>query len=79
MEQVTPTRELAMQIFKVLTKIGAKHDFSAGLLIGGKQILDEKESIGRMSIPTMFNITCNLILHQRYFNCNTWKIVAAYG
>lgn len=39
-----------MQIFQVLTKIGAKHDFSAGLLIGGKQILDEKETIGRMNI-----------------------------
>ena len=39
-----------MQIFQVLAKVGDKHDFSAGLLIGGKQILDEKESIARMNI-----------------------------
>jgi ATP-dependent RNA helicase DDX10/DBP4 len=39
-----------MQIFQILAKVGDKHDFSAGLLIGGKQIKDEKESIARMSI-----------------------------
>lgn len=33
---ITPTRELAYQIFEVLRKIGRSHDFSAGLVIGGK-------------------------------------------
>lgn len=32
---ITPTRELAYQIFEVLKKVGARHDFSAGLIIGG--------------------------------------------
>lgn len=31
---VTPTRELAYQIFETLRKIGIHHDFSAGLIIG---------------------------------------------
>ncbi|CAK5074299.1 unnamed protein product [Meloidogyne enterolobii] len=32
---ITPTRELAFQIFQVLNNIGSYHDFSAALLIGG--------------------------------------------
>lgn len=31
---ITPTRELAYQIFETLRKIGIYHDFSAGLIIG---------------------------------------------
>ena len=31
---ITPTRELAYQIFDVLNKVGKEHDFSAGLVIG---------------------------------------------
>ena len=33
---ISPTRELAYQTFEVLRKIGKKHGFSAGLVIGGK-------------------------------------------
>ena len=33
---ISPTRELAYQTFEVLKKIGKFHDFSAGLVIGGK-------------------------------------------
>lgn len=33
---ISPTRELAYQTFEVLKKIGKLHDFSAGLVIGGK-------------------------------------------
>ena len=33
---ISPTRELAYQTFEVLKKIGKYHDFSAGLVIGGK-------------------------------------------
>ncbi|OTF71725.1 hypothetical protein BLA29_013797, partial [Euroglyphus maynei] len=35
---ISPTRELSYQIFEVLKKIGAEHDFSAGLIIGGKDL-----------------------------------------
>ncbi|KAI1815806.1 DEAD-domain-containing protein [Poronia punctata] len=47
---IAPTRELAVQIFQVLTKIGRYHSFSAGLVIGGKSLQDEAERLGRMSI-----------------------------
>jgi hypothetical protein len=33
---ITPTRELAFQIFEVLQKICSFHDFTANLIIGGK-------------------------------------------
>ena len=33
---ITPTRELALQIFEVLRVVGKKHQFSAGLITGGK-------------------------------------------
>ena len=35
---ISPTRELAYQIFNVLRIIGKFHDFSAGLVIGGKVV-----------------------------------------
>ncbi|KAI0915160.1 ATP-dependent RNA helicase DBP4 [Ustulina deusta] len=47
---IAPTRELAVQTFQVLTKIGRFHSFSAGLVIGGKSLKEEAERLGRMSI-----------------------------
>jgi ATP-dependent RNA helicase DDX10/DBP4 len=47
---ISPTRELAMQIFEVLRKCGSQHQFSAGLIIGGKDVKTEKERINRMNI-----------------------------
>ncbi|RYO99936.1 hypothetical protein DL764_006645 [Monosporascus ibericus] len=47
---VSPTRELAVQIFEVLRKIGRHHTFSAGLVIGGKSLKEEAERLGRMNI-----------------------------
>ncbi|KZZ87723.1 ATP-dependent RNA helicase DBP4 [Ascosphaera apis ARSEF 7405] len=47
---ISPTRELALQIFEVLRKIGRYHTFSAGLVIGGKNLQDERERLGRMNI-----------------------------
>ncbi|KAG7169371.1 ATP-dependent RNA helicase DDX10-like 1 [Homarus americanus] len=49
---ITPTRELAYQIFEVLKKVGKEHDFSAGLVIGGK---DLKYEWNRVS-------TCNIMI-----------------
>ena len=40
---LSPTRELAIQIFEVLRKIGRNHTFSAGLVIGGKSLQEERE------------------------------------
>ena len=47
---LSPTRELAIQIFEVLRKVGRYHTFSAGLVIGGKSLQEERERLERMSI-----------------------------
>lgn len=47
---ISPTRELAVQIFEVLRKIGREHSFSAGLIIGGKDWKIERELITKMNI-----------------------------
>lgn len=49
---ITPTRELAYQIFEELRRVGKHHDFSAGLIIGGKDLKFER---GRMD-------QCNIII-----------------
>ena len=47
---ISPTRELAIQIFQCLTKVGARHSMSAGLLIGGKDVKAEADRVDRMNI-----------------------------
>ncbi|QSZ28715.1 hypothetical protein DSL72_003217 [Monilinia vaccinii-corymbosi] len=47
---ISPTRELAIQIFEVLRKVGRHHTFSAGLIIGGRSLQEERERLGRMNI-----------------------------
>ncbi|CBQ68943.1 probable HCA4-can suppress the U14 snoRNA rRNA processing function [Sporisorium reilianum SRZ2] len=47
---ISPTRELAIQIFEVLRKIGPYHTFSAGLVIGGKDVKQEKDRLSRMNV-----------------------------
>ncbi|EMC91912.1 hypothetical protein BAUCODRAFT_39058 [Baudoinia panamericana UAMH 10762] len=48
---ITPTRELAIQIFEVLRTIGRKgHLFAAGLVIGGRGLKEERDALSRMNI-----------------------------
>ena len=48
---LSPTRELAVQIFQVLRRVGSFHNFSAGLLVGGKkEFLLEQSRVGSMNI-----------------------------
>ena len=47
---LSPTRELALQIFKVLQVVGYKHTFSAALLTGGRDVEEEKKRMGNMAI-----------------------------
>lgn len=47
---ISPTRELAYQIFECLKKIGCKHDFSAGLIIGGKNLHFETKRMDKCNI-----------------------------
>lgn len=48
---ISPTRELAGQLFDVLKSVGKRHNFSAGLLIGGRKDVDtEKEHVHELNI-----------------------------
>ncbi|CAM9735503.1 unnamed protein product, partial [Ectocarpus fasciculatus] len=48
---ITPTRELALQIFEVIRSAGKKHSFSAGLVTGGKKEFKEEQlRVVRMNI-----------------------------
>ncbi|NWQ76791.1 DDX10 helicase, partial [Columbina picui] len=47
---ISPTRELAYQTFKVLRKVGKNHEFSAGLIIGGKDLKEESERIHHINM-----------------------------
>eukprot|EP00559_Dactyliosolen_fragilissimus_P005160 CAMPEP_0184857390 /NCGR_PEP_ID=MMETSP0580-20130426/2553_1 /TAXON_ID=1118495 /ORGANISM="Dactyliosolen fragilissimus" /LENGTH=700 /DNA_ID=CAMNT_0027352963 /DNA_START=440 /DNA_END=2542 /DNA_ORIENTATION=+ len=48
---LSPTRELAVQIFQVLRSVGRYHDLSAGLLVGGKREFElEQLRVGRTNI-----------------------------
>ncbi|KAK8579122.1 hypothetical protein V6N13_142346 [Hibiscus sabdariffa] len=48
---ISPTRELAGQLFDVLKTVGKYHTFSAGLLIGGRKDVDvEKERVNELNI-----------------------------
>ncbi|KAJ2491491.1 ATP-dependent RNA helicase dbp4 [Coemansia sp. RSA 2050] len=73
---ISPTRELAMQIFEVLCKIGRYHKFSAGLIIGGKRVDEEKEILGKMNI-----LVCTpgrLLQHMDEtagFDCNNLQVL----
>ncbi|XP_040563620.1 probable ATP-dependent RNA helicase DDX10 [Lepeophtheirus salmonis] len=49
---ITPTRELAYQIFETLRKVGKHHEFSAGLVIGGKDLQYETKRLS----------TCNIVI-----------------
>ena len=73
---ISPTRELAYQTFEVLRKVGCRHDFSAGLVIGGKDVSTEKERIGHMNILIC---TPGRLLHHMdqtaNFDCSSLKIL----
>jgi ATP-dependent RNA helicase DDX10/DBP4 len=49
---LSPTRELAVQIFQVLRNVGSFHNFSAGCLVGGKSapFAMEQSRVGNMNI-----------------------------
>ena len=66
---ITPTRELAYQIFETLKKIGKYHDFSAGLVIGGKDLKYETDRLSNCNIiictpgkvPFLYNVRVFLL------------------
>lgn len=47
---ITPTRELAYQIYDTLRKVGQYHDFSTSLIIGGKDLKYEKKCMDQYNV-----------------------------
>lgn len=47
---LSPTRELALQIFKVMQLVGHKHVHSAALLTGGRDVQEERKRLHAISI-----------------------------
>ena len=45
-----PTRELAIQVFEVINKIGKHHNYSVGLVIGGNSYEKERYVVNNMNI-----------------------------
>ncbi len=83
---LSPTRELAGQIFAVLRKIGQQHSFSLGLLMGGrhknKQNIDTNDFVREQrSIPTTNILICTpgrLLQHLEqtpYFNVDSLQML----
>ena len=73
---ISPTRELAYQTFEVLRRIGTHHDFSAGLVMGGKSLQSEQGCIQRTNI-----VVCTpgrLLQHMDEtvnFHCSSLKLL----
>ncbi|GET90053.1 ATP-dependent RNA helicase, putative [Leishmania tarentolae] len=47
---LSPTRELALQIFKVMQLVGYKHVLSAALLTGGRDVQEERKRLHAINI-----------------------------
>ena len=73
---ITPTRELALQIFETLRKIGRNHDFLAGLIIGGKDLKFEWDRMDQCNIVIC---TPGRLLHHLdqnpVFDCSSLKVI----
>ena len=73
---ISPTRELAYQTFEVLRRIGSCHDFSAGLVIGGKDLNVEQHQI--LSTNIVICTPGRLLQHMDEtpnFDCSSLKIL----
>ena len=68
---LSPTRELATQTYDVLRKIAIRHDFSAGLIIGKNQKVDDEAKVNiqtkkyQQSREIKKNYYTNLIIIER--------------
>lgn len=73
---ITPTRELAYQIYETLRKVGQHHDISAGLIIGGKDLKFEKK---RMDQCNVVICTPGRLLHHMdenpLFDCVNMQVI----
>ena len=73
---ITPTRELAYQIFEVIKKVGKYHDFSLGLVIGGKDLKFEWNRLHVCNI--MITTPGRLLQHMdknNFFSADNLKLL----
>lgn len=73
---ISPTRELAYQIYETLRKVGYLHDFSAGLIIGGQNLKFEKKRMDQINI--LICTPGRLLQHMDenpLFHCNNLQIL----
>ncbi|CAH0399636.1 unnamed protein product [Chilo suppressalis] len=73
---ISPTRELAYQIYETLRKVGHFHDFSVGLIIGGQNLKFERKRMDQMNI--LICTPGRLLQHMDenpLFNCNNLQIL----
>lgn len=73
---ISPTRELAYQIYETLRKVGHLHDFSAGLIIGGQNLKFEKKRMDQINI--LICTPGRLLQHMDenpLFHCNNLQIL----
>lgn len=73
---ISPTRELAYQIYETLRKVGGLHDFSAALIIGGQNLKFERKRMDQMNI--LISTPGRLLQHMDenpLFNCDNLQIL----
>lgn len=73
---ISPTRELAYQIYETLRKVGYLHDFSAGLIIGGQNLKFERKRMDQINI--LICTPGRLLQHMDenpLFHCNNLKVL----
>ncbi|KAJ3670441.1 hypothetical protein LUZ60_010765 [Juncus effusus] len=47
---ISPTKDLAVQLFEELKRVGKYHNLSAGLLVGGRDVNSEKQRVNNLNI-----------------------------
>lgn len=77
---ITPTRELALQIFEVVRKVGVAHSLSCGLVIGGKDFTHERDRIANMNI--LVSTPGRLLQHMDEttgFDCSNLRLLGKFA
>lgn len=67
---ISPTRELAMQIFEELRKVGQRHDLSAGLLIGGKNVREEQDRVNGDILGSAPEVSTDMLMDVAIIRTN---------
>ena len=77
---ISPTRELAVQIFEVLQKVGKGHRYAAGLVIGGKSLQDE-QAVASAFFFRLMQTYCHLAGYYEYEHSglHSWAASSAHG